>query len=34
MVLYICTFMLELGAAFKTETDAVSHPIGPFPRTG
>jgi hypothetical protein len=32
MVLYICPFLLELGAASKTETDAVSHPISPFPR--
>ena len=31
-VLYIYPFMLKLGAAFKTETDAVSHPISPFPR--
>ncbi len=31
-VLYIYPFLLELGTAFKTETDAVSHPVNPVPR--
>jgi multiple sugar transport system permease protein len=29
--LYIYPFLLELGTAFKTETDAVSHPVNPIP---
>lgn len=29
--LYIYPFLLELGTAFKTETDAVSHPTNPVP---
>ncbi len=30
--LYIYPFLLELGTAFKTETDAVNHPVNPIPR--
>jgi multiple sugar transport system permease protein len=29
---YIYPFLLELGTAFKTETDAVAHPANPLPR--
>jgi multiple sugar transport system permease protein len=29
--LYIYPFLLEVGTAFKTETDAVSHPVSPVP---
>ena len=29
--LYIYPFLLELGTSFKTETDAVSHPVNPVP---
>jgi multiple sugar transport system permease protein len=29
--LYIYPFLLELGTAFKTETDAVSNPVNPLP---
>lgn len=29
--LYIYPFLLELGTAFKTETDAVSNPVNPVP---
>lgn len=31
--LYIYPFLLELGTAFKTEADAVAHPVSPLPRT-
>lgn len=30
--LYIYPFLLELGTAFKSETDAVSRPVNPIPR--
>ena len=29
--LYIYPFLLELGTSFKTETDAVNHPVNPVP---
>jgi multiple sugar transport system permease protein len=29
--LYIYPFLLEVGTAFKTETDAVAHPVNPLP---
>jgi multiple sugar transport system permease protein len=30
-VLYIYPFLLDIGTAFKTETDAVAHPLNPIP---
>ena len=31
-VIYIYPFLLEIGTAFKTETDAVAHPLNPIPQ--
>lgn len=31
--LYIYPFLLELGTSFKTETDAVNHPVNPVPHS-
>jgi len=31
-VIYIYPFLLDIGTAFKTETDAVAHPLSPVPQ--